>query len=36
MMLTAGFVSLITGWAAIAFVLLLIGGIFAFVKDNAY
>jgi len=36
MMLTAGFVSLITGWAAIAFILLLIGGIFAFVKDNAY
>jgi ATP/ADP translocase len=36
MMLTAGFVSLITGFAVISFVLFLIGGIFAFIKDDAY
>lgn len=36
MMLVAGFVSFITGWAIISFVLFLIGGIFAFVKDDKY
>lgn len=36
MMLTASFVALITLWSILSFVLFLIAGIFAFVKEDEY